>query len=190
MELTTRMLADAAQRTPDGKLNVLGGQFDRLMAPAFPATHPSLAVVLVLSVGYHEALVPHILAIQLTRDGEAKGPGATAGLELGHPPGLTLGAPQSATLVFTFPMVTFEAPGRYEWLVAVDGIPLGSMPLEVVKAPVPPGLAAARTPAPGSPAPGSLDPGSLDPGSLDPGSKAPRGATTPTTGDSAAGGYL
>jgi hypothetical protein len=134
MELTTRLLADAAQRSPDGKLHVLGGEWDRLIAPAFPTTHPSLAVVLVLRVEYGEALRRHELHVDLMKDGELKGVGAVGHIDVGHPPGLTYGASQSASVALTFAFVTFETPGRYEWVVTVDGEPMGALPLEVVEA--------------------------------------------------------
>ena len=62
MELTTAMLADGAQQAPGGKLYILGGQWDRLTVPSFPAQHPTMAVVLVLRIRIHsEALDQHHL---------------------------------------------------------------------------------------------------------------------------------
>ena len=67
------MLADGAQQAaPGGKLYILGGQWDRLMVPAFPAQHPTMAVVLVLRIEYSEALDRHQLEVELTLDGESK----------------------------------------------------------------------------------------------------------------------
>ena len=33
----------------------------------------------------------------------------------------------------TFPLITFDTPGRYEWTIAVDGQPSESLPLEVIE---------------------------------------------------------
>ncbi len=140
MELTTRLLADGAQRTPDGKVHILGGQWDRLVAGSFPVVHPSLAVVLVLRVEYTEALGRHELHVDLMKDGALQGFGAVGNLDLGHPPGLAPGASQSAPIALTFPLVTFATPGRYEWVISVDGEPLGSLPLEVIEASGMPGF--------------------------------------------------
>ena len=114
-------------------MHVLGGQWDRMAVAAFPVTHPSLAVVLVFRVEYTEALEEHALSVQLMKDGELKGVGAFGQLMIGHPPGMARGASQSMTAALTFPLVTFETPGRYEWSIAIDDVPLGFLPLEVIE---------------------------------------------------------
>ena len=45
MDVTLALLADAANVSQDGKLNILG-IFNGLGAAAFPATHPSMHLVL------------------------------------------------------------------------------------------------------------------------------------------------
>lgn len=134
MEMTTRMLADAAQQGADGKVHILGGQWDRIMASSFPTTHPTMALVLVFEIEYGEALDAHALEVTLMKDGEPKGVSANGQINVGYPPGLPAGASQYAALALTFPLVTFEAPGRYEWAVTVDGQPHGSVPLELMTA--------------------------------------------------------
>ena len=107
MELTTCMLADAAQQTPDGKVHVLGGQWDRIVTAGLPTTHPSLAIVLVVRVEYTEALQRYEIRVELAKDGELMGPASIGHLQVGHPPTLAPGASQSAAIALTFPMVTF-----------------------------------------------------------------------------------
>ena len=58
MELSTAMVADAAH-VADGKMYILGGQWDRLTVAKFPAQHPAMALALVLKVEYTEALTAH-----------------------------------------------------------------------------------------------------------------------------------
>jgi hypothetical protein len=145
MELTTLMLADAAQQTPDGKLHVLGGQWDRLVTASLPITHPSLAIVLVVRVEYTEALERHDLRVELVKDGEPVGPAVSGHLQIGHPPTLTRGAAQSAALALTFSQVTFTSTGRYEWVVRIDDEVHGSTPLEVVESSQLPGFAVGPT---------------------------------------------
>src|SRR5665213_1086022 len=53
MDLDFAFLADAAD-VSQGKLFVLGGAFDTVHMPAFPATHPVLAVVLRLLLSPHD----------------------------------------------------------------------------------------------------------------------------------------
>lgn len=153
MELTCRMLADAAQRSQDGKVHVLGGAWDRLAVPSFPATHPSLAVVLVFRVEYTEALTRHDLRLELVKDGQSKGIAAAGHIEVGHPPGLAPGASQSTSTVLTLPFITFNEPGRYEWVVSINGEPKGSVPLEVIEFSDLPGSPRLPGVVPGAPGP-------------------------------------
>jgi hypothetical protein len=133
MELTTAMLADGAQQAPNGKLYVLGGQWDRLTVPSFPAQHPTLALVLVLRVEYSEALDRHQLEIELTLDGHDKDVKATVQFETGHAPGTSRGTPGFMPLALTFTNLKFETPGRYEWVIRADDDTIGRIPLEVVQ---------------------------------------------------------
>jgi hypothetical protein len=136
MELTTAMLADGA-RAAEGKLYILGGQWDRIISARFPAQHPSMAVVLVVKVDYSEAPKSCELVVQLSLDGQPMGARIAARMLIGHAPGLTRGAPQFAPVAVTFTNVAFESPGRYEWVVTADTEVLGRIPLEVVQGTVP-----------------------------------------------------
>jgi hypothetical protein len=136
VELRASLLADAAYVSPtDNKLFIHGGGWDRLFCPQFPATHPSLSLVLVLHVEYSEALDSHRLEIILERDGEPLGPRAEATMNIGHPPGTAPGAPTVVPFVVTFALLTFDAPGRLDWVVVADGDDLARVPLEIVAAP-------------------------------------------------------
>src|SRR5262249_11519465 len=95
MELTTAMLADGAQ-VAQGKLYILGGQWDRVIVSQFPAQHPSMAVVLVIKVNYNEAPKTCVLTIELMLDGEPMGIKTMAQMSIGHAAGLQRGAPQFA----------------------------------------------------------------------------------------------
>src|SRR5262249_54147582 len=131
MELTTAMLADGAQQAaPGGKFYILGGQWDRLIVPSFPAQHSTMAVVLVLRVEYSEALDHHQLEVELTIDGEPRPPKAGGQFITGHAPGQGRGTPSFVPLTLTFNNLVFDAPGRYEWVVRVDGDVYGRVPIE------------------------------------------------------------
>lgn len=126
------MLADGARLGQDGKVYVFGGQWDRIFAPAIPANHPTMAVVLVLQVEYSEALKEHHLELTLRRaDGEPAGPRAMARFNVGHPAGMDPGAPLSVPLALEQQGIVFDSYGRYEWLVEVDGVELGRLPISV-----------------------------------------------------------
>lgn len=130
MKLTTAMLADGAH-VAGGKLYVLGGQWDRLTVAAFPAQHPSMAVVLVLQVEYTEAPKSYTLTIELTLDGKPEAAKAVGQFAIGHAPVQARGAPQYAPIAIPFNNVTFDGPGRYEWVIRVDDTELGRLPIEV-----------------------------------------------------------
>jgi hypothetical protein len=132
MELATAMLADGAQ-VAQGKLYILGGQWDRLMVSQFPAQHPSMAVVLVIKVDYNEAPKTCVLTTELMLDGQPVGVKAMAQMSIGHAAGLKHGAPQYAPTAIAFNNVQFDKPGRYEWIISADSAVLGHIPLEVVQ---------------------------------------------------------
>ncbi|MGH3403503.1 MAG: DUF6941 family protein [Streptosporangiaceae bacterium] len=133
MQLTTMMLADGAH-VADGKLYVLGGQWDRLIVAAFPARHPSMAVAMVLQVEYTEAPKSYTLTIELFLDGKPQAAKAVVRFAIGHAPVQAHGAPQFAPVAIPFSNVPFEGPGRYEWVISVDGRQLGRLPIEVTAA--------------------------------------------------------
>lgn len=130
MKLTTAMLADGAH-VAGGKLYVLGGQWDRLTVAAFPVQHPCMAVVLVLQVEYTEAPKSYTFTVELTLDGQPQEAKAAGQIAIGHAPVQARGAPQYVPLAIPFNNVTFGGPGRYEWVIAVDGAELGRLPIEV-----------------------------------------------------------
>lgn len=124
------MLADAAT-VADGKLYIHGGQWDRIQAQTFPATHPSLAVALIIRVEYTDALKEHEISVHLEIDGEPTGPRAEGGFQTGHAPQTAPGAASFVPLALTFPGVQFTGPGRYEWVVTLDGEAKTRLPMEV-----------------------------------------------------------
>jgi hypothetical protein len=148
MELTTAMLADGAH-VAGNKLYILGGQWDRLMAPSFPVTHPSMAVVFVIKIEYTEAPATYQLSVELTIDGQALGAKATGSVAIGHSPGQVHGSAQYGSVALPFNNVTFNGPGRYEWVIAVNDRELARIPLEVTHGTVP-GAPASAAPPPKS----------------------------------------
>jgi hypothetical protein len=146
MDLTTAMIADGAH-VAGGKLYILGGQWDRIIVAAFPATHPALAVVLVIKVEYTEALEPHRLSVELSLDGQPQDARAAGDMITGHAPGQARGAPSFVSLALPFSNLTFDTPGRYEWVIKVGEKELGRLPIEVVQGVVP-GMPTTAVPQP------------------------------------------
>ena len=142
------MLADAGYAGPDGKVFIHGGGWSRLFALTFPVTQPMVAVVLLLEVDYHEALVNHDVEVLLTKDGEPTGPRAVLRINVGHAPGTSPGAPAQVPIVLNFPMLSFDGPGRFDWDVIIDQSLFTHLPMEVAPAPLPPGLIGPGQPPP------------------------------------------
>ncbi len=66
MGLSYAFLANAAEFTPgDGRMWVLGGDFDTLAASAFPVTHPVMTLVVKISAQPAECHREHRLRIEL-----------------------------------------------------------------------------------------------------------------------------
>jgi hypothetical protein len=139
MKATTTLLADGARQGKDGKLYIFGAVWDRIFATSVPTVHPIMAVVVVLEVGYHEALKAHDVEIWLRReDGRPVGPRMSGTINVGHPPWLEPGASLSVPVVFEQQGITFDAYGRYEWIVQVGGEELSRIALAVSPTPVQP----------------------------------------------------
>lgn len=126
------MLADGARVAGDGKLYIFGGQWDRLFTASVPATHPIVAIALVIELDYHEAMQNHPVEITL-RDGDGAnlGPRALMNMRVGHPPLLEPGGSVSVPIAMELPQVVFPRYDRYEWVIEIDGDIQGRLPITV-----------------------------------------------------------
>ena len=134
MELDFAFLADAAD-VSSGKLFVLGGAFDTIHVPSFPATHPVLAVVLRLLLSPHDLDRTHHLEILLL-DADAH-PIASARGELRVPksPDSPPGWKQAVILPLRFFNVPFRQDGHYSIEILIDEKMAKAIPLRVMSAP-------------------------------------------------------
>src|SRR5580704_15942039 len=112
MDLDFAFVEDTADASM-GKLSVLGGAFDTIHVPSFPASHPILAVVLRLLLGPNDLDRKHELQILLL-DADAKHIASARG-ELMVPKSLDSpqGWRQAVILPLRFFNVPFQAPGHY-----------------------------------------------------------------------------
>src|SRR5881392_3959705 len=124
MEVKLALLADGANVSREGKLNLLG-IFDTLFARSFPTTHPQMQLVIRFEAAAHEAGSTRQVEIQLVAgDGNVlfRLPGALTV----QPPGL--GDAIRMDHVLTLNHVQFERPGRYRFDVLVDGRVAAAVP--------------------------------------------------------------
>lgn len=134
MELDFAFLADAAD-VSSGKLFVMGGAFDTIHVPGFPATHPSLAVALRLLLSPVDLDRKHQLQILLL-DADAKHIASASGeLHVPKSPDAPAGWKQSVLLPLRFFNVPFAAAGHYSIEILANGNLLKAIPLRVVTPP-------------------------------------------------------
>ena len=133
MEVTLALLCDAANTTPEGKLNVLG-TFDRLTASTFPTNHPSMSLVLRFTASPAESGTSRELKIRILEE-DGKQLGEIAG-QIDIEQSTVPGADAQFQLIFNLPNVPLPKPGRYAFHVLIGDDEKERIPLEVVEVPV------------------------------------------------------
>jgi hypothetical protein len=133
MELDFAFLADAAD-VPLGKLFVMGGAFDTIHVPGFPAVHPMLAVVVRLLFKPHDLDRKHDLEILLLDADGKQAASAKGDLTMPKSPDAPQGWKQAVILPLRFYNVHFKQAGHYSFEILADGQMLKAIPLRVVAA--------------------------------------------------------
>ncbi|MEP7199871.1 MAG: hypothetical protein ABI874_08650 [Chloroflexota bacterium] len=128
--MTLALLADYANISREGKLNIMG-IFEQIHAHQFPAAHAQMQLVVRLEATPFEA-GPHPVRVAFI-DGDAR--------ELFAIPG-TLVVPESQSgenittnQIFVLNGVVLPTPGVYEFVINVMGEELGRVPLRVLALP-------------------------------------------------------
>src|SRR5258708_4711584 len=131
MRLVYAFLADAAQFTPDGKLSMLGGDYDTLYATAFPTIHPAVTFVLKLRLEPDEVTTEHIIRVDLEQAGvETRYPSAS--LHVAPQANADrISGPQHIASVLNFVQIVFPVPGAYTFHIVADDRELGVLPLRL-----------------------------------------------------------
>lgn len=134
MDLDFALLADAADVSM-GKLYVMGGAFDTVHVPQFPATHPMLAVVLRFLLGPMDLDRKHALQILLL-DADAKHIASAQGeLSVPKAPNSPPGWKQAVILPLRFFNVPFREPGHYSIEILLNEQMIKAIPLRVIQPP-------------------------------------------------------
>ncbi len=130
MDVKLGMIADYANVSQDGKLNVMG-IFSRILAPTFPASHPLLHLILVFSARAGEKGLDKEVRIRLL-DGDGK-----SLMELnGHFPVPDAPGPMvELQQIFAIQMLQFPASGDYAFHILVNGETKATLPLAVEQTP-------------------------------------------------------
>ena len=147
MKLTAALLADAA-RVESGKLYVHGGGWDVLWSPTAPATHPSMALVLLFRFEFSDALENTPVTIELLDDDNARMPfRLEEQLNVGHPAGSARGSAIFVPQAITISQLVLPKYGGYEFRVTSRQDELASVPFRLAPA-TQPGLPLATLPSP------------------------------------------
>lgn len=116
MDIEFLIIADAVEAV-NGKLYMIGGGWDRWTSRTFPCPM-HLGIAIGLLVPWDETNQRHHISVSIVdADGKQIVPEIGADVEVGRPPGMTLGSAQRAVLAINagFPLPN---PGRYEVRVA------------------------------------------------------------------------
>ena len=128
MDVAFALLADGANVSREGKLNILGA-FDRLYASKFPFTWPRMMLVARFVASAAEYGTEKTIEI-VTMDADGKKLGTASGK-------MTLPASASGRelkINHILPMtLTFQAPGQFSIEILVNGEPKATVALEVVQ---------------------------------------------------------
>jgi len=132
MRVRLALLADSANVSREGKLNILG-VFDTIYARQFPTVHPQMQLVIRFEASPEEAGSTHQIEVQLvTQDGR---------VAIRLPATMTVGRRELGEVIgidhiLALNNVTLEEPGRYTFRIAVDGTVAAAMSLRVEPLPV------------------------------------------------------
>jgi len=127
MQVALALLADGANVSREGKLNLLG-IFDTIFARTFPTTHPQMQLVIRFEAEAREAGSTRTIEVQLQ---------ASDGRVLFRLPGAMTVQPRVVgdlvrmDQLVTLNNVQLEHPGRYAFHVFVDGARAAVVPLIV-----------------------------------------------------------
>ena len=136
MDLDFAFLCDAADVSM-GKLFVLGGAFDTIHVPGFPASHPTLAVALRILLSPMDLDRKHKLEILLLDADAHHIASANGDLMVPKSPGAPQGWKQAVLLPLRFFNVPFKSDGHYSIEILMDGSLAKAIPLRVIQAPKP-----------------------------------------------------
>jgi hypothetical protein len=127
VDVRLALLADSANVSREGKLNILG-IFDTIYTRQLPTTHPQMQLVLRFLATPDEAGVTRAVEVQLTSSAgqvllslpgkiavQAREPGESIGID--H--------------VLSLNNLSFESSGRYAFRILVDGTLAATVPLRV-----------------------------------------------------------
>lgn len=129
MKVILALIADYANVSQEGKLNILG-IFDRINAASIPVIHPQMQLIITLEADRSEAEREHKLEIELIDMDGNKLFSVTGNLKFGHPPP---GEKIKLNHILQFNNLKFEKFGIYEFKILINNEVRSSIPFSVVE---------------------------------------------------------
>jgi hypothetical protein len=131
MDVTLALLADYANQTADGKLNIMG-TFDTIFVEKFPAVHPQMQLILRLSANPAEVGARKKLEIKLmTEDGrQLFAISAEFGFQV-RDPSLPVGQEMKTDQLIGLHNTRFESAGDYQFAILINDDTKATVPLKV-----------------------------------------------------------
>ena len=143
----TAFLADSVA-AESGKIYAQGAGWSVLNTAAFPMTHDRIGIAIIVSVPYTATNQQHTLKLRFEdADGNGLPIGSVppneendngivreieAGFNVGRPPQLPPGAEQTVPFAININSVSFDSPGRYQFVVSIDGSDVATLTFTVV----------------------------------------------------------
>jgi hypothetical protein len=124
------LLADAANLSADGKLNILG-VFNTIFSDQYPAVHPDMKLVLRLQLHPAELEHPKQVSVQFRNDEGRRIDGFGADFTVQATPAMGTGGEMLTTdSVVSVSNLYLESPGMYEFVILVNGEVKAQVPLK------------------------------------------------------------
>lgn len=134
MDVTLAVLADYANISQEGKLNIMG-VFDAIYAETFPTIHPEMKLVVQYEAGTGDGQAVHQIEIQMM-DADGRKPMVVNGqVGVGE---VHAGFPVKANSILNIRNAQFERPGDFVFNILVDGEVKHQVPLKVLQLMKPP----------------------------------------------------
>jgi hypothetical protein len=123
------VLADSANVSQEGKLNLLG-IFENIQARQFPVTHPSLALVFIITGDSGDVGSPHKLKVDFVNADGKSFLKVEGDIQFQKAPS---GAKPRANQIININGLPIEKPGRYEFKIIINGEERTSVPVDVLQ---------------------------------------------------------
>jgi len=117
MEVKTAVLADAANVSQEGKLNITG-IFDRIQSADFPARWPAMTVVIRLAA-HRTEVGQHDLRVDIADEDGRKIAQMGGSFHVGEP--VRPGLPSHGQIIIPIHNAAFPKPGVYTFNILIDG---------------------------------------------------------------------